>query len=205
MYILMIGKREVDNLRHSLLKNNKGYSLVELIVVISIMTILTGVLSLGISLMFSRDAESAAKIIADSMTKARTYSMSKPGNYTMIIHQCASGSNNSSDTDYNYIEIKNDIADATDGAYSEIVTFDTRAQICAPSGSDYATPSDGDEIVIIFNKTNGSVKSINDGVGYNGSDISSSQIYTVKCIATRNTAKTSIVKLMTVTGRNSIE
>lgn len=183
---------------------NKGFSLVELIVVMSIMTIVVGVLSLGIAMMFSKDADSVATTIADSLTKARTYSMTKPGDFTLTIHLCESGSNQSSDINYNYITLVNDIPSTDSGYVSETILFDASAQICIPSSTDYDTPSDGDEIIIKFNKTNGSVKSIKDAGGFDGSDITSSEIYSLKCIASRNASKTAVVKLMTVTGRNSV-
>lgn len=177
--------------------NSKGYSLVELIVVISIMAIMTGVLSLGISIMFSRDAESVATTISDSMSKARTYSMTKPGNFTLTVHLCASGTKNTSETYYNYITLENDISDPADGGYSEDIYFKANAVISAPGMNP---PSDGDEIVVVFDKSNGSVKSIK----INGTDITASGIYTIECTGVRNSTRTAKVNLMTVTGRNSI-
>ena len=67
-------------------KNDRGYSLVELIVVISIMAIMVGLLSLGISVMFSKDAEAVAKAIDDELSEARMLSMSKSGKFEMVLH-----------------------------------------------------------------------------------------------------------------------
>ena len=67
--------------------NNAGFSLIELIVVIAIMTILVGGASLGISLAFSKDAAKCATMINDAIYTTRMNSMSKAGTYTLTIEK----------------------------------------------------------------------------------------------------------------------
>lgn len=65
--------------------NNRAFSLVELIVVIAIMSVMVGLVSVGVSLAFSRDAEMVAEQIDDCMSETRMTTMSKAGKYAMRI------------------------------------------------------------------------------------------------------------------------
>lgn len=82
-----------ENIR-KLHTDNTGVTLVELIVVITIMSILVGVSSLGIGLAFSRDAESCATKINDAIYNTRMYSLSKAGKYTLHIEDSNNGTGN---------------------------------------------------------------------------------------------------------------
>lgn len=176
-------------------KDNNGVSLVELIVVIAIMAIMTGVMSLGLSILFSKDAESAAIVVDDALSRTRTMSMSKPGEFTLTIHCDKDG--NYQGASANYITIANDIAEGTAGHVSEKIYFTTKAYIAKDSDT---FPLSGDsDIVIVFDKANGSVKSI-DGVA-----ISSAKKVLINCCAVKNTTKKSVVSLMTVSGKHFVE
>ena len=180
--------------------SNKGYSLVELIVVISIMSIMVGALGMSLSLMFSRDAESVATTISDELTEARTMSMTKPGNFTMTIH-CGMDGNDGESTDggSNYITIKNDLSDAN--KVDETILFDAKAYIGTEDETFPKTASS--DIVITFNKVNGSVESITDG-GSGYTSASGAEVYTIKCNAVRGN-KEAAVELMTLSGRHEVE
>ena len=65
--------------------NNKGFSLIELIVIIAIMGVLVGGASLGIGLVFSKDAMKCATRLNDSIYDARANSMYKAGEFKLII------------------------------------------------------------------------------------------------------------------------
>lgn len=65
------------------IQNNKGISLVEILIVVAIMSIMVGASSIGLSLAYSRDAEKCAKTINAALENARMMSMSQKGNYTM--------------------------------------------------------------------------------------------------------------------------
>ncbi len=193
---------------------NRGYTLVELIVVISIMAIMIGLLSLGISLMFSRDAERVARTIDDQIAEVRTAAMSKPGSFSIIIHTTESGIGN-------YIEIEKtefDLVKPTlaPGGVTPTptptpmptlmpVSIDKNAYITfGKQGALPATAVDG-TITISFDKANGSVNKITaaDGTVYENSSLDS--VFEIKCVAVRNTTKSASVLLMPVTGRHYME
>lgn len=81
----------MDRFRTKFLKNNIGYSLVELLVVIAIMGVLVGGSSIGINLLFSKDAERCANKLNDAITNARAVTMSKEGDFILTITTDASG------------------------------------------------------------------------------------------------------------------
>lgn len=156
-------------------KKNAGFSLVEIIVVIAIMAVLVGMTSVGISLMFSRDAEKCATEIEGGLDKLRAYSMSKKGKWYMEIKQEVSDNNI-------YMTIYRD-----EGSGYEIFeqeNLGSRASLI----SGYIT--------IEFNKANGSVSKVN---GSAPGDITQ-----IKLEANR-TNKSETVNLVTLTGRHFLE
>lgn len=165
------------------IKENRdfGYSLVELIVVISIMAIMTGLLSVGISLMFSRDAESVAKTIDDELTEVRMLSMSRDGNYELVINIDASTPSNNS------VDIKKD------GSVFKNVKMKKNASITVSGGGLASTVTNG-TVSIVFDKGNGSVKTINTNP--------SSGVCEILATSTRLSSKSSTVNLVTTTGRH---
>ncbi len=64
---------------------NKGFSLIELLVVLAIMTVLVGGAGIGISLASSRDAQQSAKTIDNALAMARLCAMSREGDFTLEI------------------------------------------------------------------------------------------------------------------------
>lgn len=70
--------------------NNKGFSLIELIVIIAIMGVLVGGASLGIGLVFSKDAMKCATRLNDSIYDARANSMYKAGKFELSIDNSGS-------------------------------------------------------------------------------------------------------------------
>lgn len=65
--------------------NHKGITLVEILVVVAIISIIIGGIGISISLMYSRDAERAAKIIDTSLESARMGSMSQKGTFSTVL------------------------------------------------------------------------------------------------------------------------
>ena len=70
--------------------NNKGFSLIELIVIIAIMGVLVGGAILGIGLVFSKDAMKCATRLNDSIYDARANSMYKAGKFELSIDNSGS-------------------------------------------------------------------------------------------------------------------
>lgn len=162
---------------------NAGYSLIELIVVISIMAIMVGLLSLGVSVMFSKDAEYAAKIIDDELSEARMLSMSKSGTITMKLHI-------DSDPSKNEIEIAGKKV-----AIKKSVTIKVKYTKKTESGESAIEKTSGD-MTFEFDKANGSVKAIE------GNSVK--DICTITVTSSRNTTKVSNVDLIVATGRHYV-
>lgn len=156
-------------------------SLVELIVVISIMAVMTGILSLGIGMMFSRDASYVAVRIDDMLSEARTVSMSKAGTFTCSIHIDGTDPKNS------YAKI----TDESGNVYKEVILDKSVTVVVKKDG----TAVTGD-FAVEFDKAKGSVKKVN------GSDSDIGKVYTIDVTSTKNTSKTKTVTLVSTTGRH---
>lgn len=85
---------KISNLK----KNNKGFSLVELIVVIAIMTVTVGALVLSVSLIIGSDAKEACRKFNSQIDEARTGSMSRYDE-DLSIKFIAKGGADGADTD----------------------------------------------------------------------------------------------------------
>lgn len=66
---------------NKLSKNNKGYSLVELIIVVAIITILGGTVMFSISLIFSADAKGCAHSLTSALADTKVNAMGRDGAY----------------------------------------------------------------------------------------------------------------------------
>ena len=82
LFTMRTGRRE-----NNITADNRGISLVELIVVITIMVVMTGLISIGVSLMFSRDASYVAGRIDDELSEARMYSTTTTAMSTRTSHR----------------------------------------------------------------------------------------------------------------------
>lgn len=167
--------------------NNSGFSLIELIVVIAIMGIIVGVSSMSLALAFSKDAERCATRLNDAIYDARMSSMSKSGNYHLIVNDDA-------------------------GVYSAVVGDDKLVYLDGDSNSKktnisaYIVYEDGgitkkDElpfpVEIHINKAKGNVI-----VGE--ASVQKEGIVLFEISQIRNTTKTSKVQLITSTGKHTI-
>lgn len=59
------------------MKNNKGFSLIELIIVIAILSVLTGVSAVGLGYLYSTNVKSSIKKVDSSLQKVQSYTVSK--------------------------------------------------------------------------------------------------------------------------------
>ena len=162
---------------------DSGYSLVELIVVIAIMAIMVGLLSIGITLMFSRDAEAVAKTIDDELSETRMLAMSRDGDFEFVLHIDSSDPSN------------NNIIINRDSSVYKTVAMKKRATINV-SGGGVASPITSGDVKIVFDKGNGSVKKINDATA--------SGVCLIEATAARLTSKKSTVSLVVATGRHYV-
>lgn len=164
--------------------NDLGYTLVELIVVIAIMAVITGVVSLSVSMIFSQDANKSAKIIDDELAEARMLSMSKSGILVLVIHT-------KTDPSQNTLEI------TRDGSSYKTVSIDRNVFINMKLGGTTIS-SPGDDISIEFDKSTGSVKKVN------GTSAAADGLYEIESVAQKNSRTTSVL-LVANTGRHYLE
>ena len=182
--------------------HNGGYSLMELVVVISIMVIAVGIAGLSVSVMFAKDAERWAKAIDDQLSEVRMAAMSKPGVYILKLNTVSTGEGNT-------IEIKrtsDPTLPATFAVADETRQIKVKERAYIMIGEEGAVPADPADgtygtIEIWFNKANGSVSQIS----INGTPADLTKAYEIKCIAVRNKSKEKSIKIMPVTGRHFIE
>ena len=174
--------------------NNKGFSLIELIVIIAIMGVLVGGASLGIGLVFSKDAMKCATRLNDSIYDARANSMYKAGEFKLIIDN--SGSANTATIS------QTDLTPATsDTVYLDGVDSNKKTTISAkfvteavPAGTAISLP-----VSVTFDKAKGNVYSVvdADGMTYGDGII----VFDITPLRGNRTAK---VQLVTTTGKHTI-
>ena len=168
------------------IRDDRGLSLVELIIVITIMMIMTGLVALGISMMYSRDTNYVAVRIDDAFTEARTMAMSKEGEVTYTLH-VVSEPNKST-------VVINRAAGATPDVKTIALDKDVSISV---KGDEDDTPMAGD-FVVVFDKAKGCVKSVN------GADPDKG-VYTITVTSNKNPSKAKTVTLVTTTGRHYTE
>ena len=173
---------------------NNGFSLIELIVIIAIMGVLVGGASLGISLVFSKDASKCATRLNDSIYDARANSMYKSGNFKLIIDN--SGAANVatiSQTDVTPAISNTVYLDGEDSGMKTTISakFVTEA---VPEGTELKLP-----VTVTFDKSKGNVYSVADADrAYDDDGI------IVFDITPRRGNRTAKVQLVTTTGKHTI-
>lgn len=137
--------------------NNKGFSLIELIVIIAIMGVLVGGASLGIGLVFSKDAMKCATRLNDSIYDARANSMYKAGKFELSIDNTGSANTATiSQTDLTPVTSDTIYLDGEDSSKKTTISarFVTEA---VPAGTAISLP-----VSVTFDKAKGNVYSVVD-------------------------------------------
>ena len=173
--------------------NNKGFSLIELIVIIAIMGVLVGGASLGIGLVFSKDAMKCATRLNDSIYDARANSMYKAGKFELSIDN--SGSANTatiSQTDLTPVTSDTIYLDGVDSNKKTTISakFVTEA---VPAGTALSFP-----VNLTFDKAKGNVYFDVDADGTYDDGII---VFNITPLRGSRTAK---VQLVTTTGKHTI-
>lgn len=173
--------------------NNKGFSLIELIVIIAIMGVLVGGASLGIGLVFSKDAMKCATRLNDSIYDARANSMYKAGKFELSIDN--SGSANIatiSQTDLTPVTSDTIYLDGVDSNKKTTISakFVTEA---VPAGTALSFP-----VNLTFDKAKGNVYF---DVDANGTYDDGIIVFDITPLRGNRTAK---VQLVTTTGKHTI-
>ncbi len=189
------------------IKNNSGYSLVELLVVVSMLAVAVGIISLSVSVMFSRDAERVARTIDDQISEVRMAAMSKPGEYVLTIKTNSDGIGNQIEIKKTEVVLHDPTSPdpaPTPSEETKTIDIDKDAYIMfGESGSVPDDPASADygDIVITFDKANGSIN----GITAFGNPADLTKSFEIKCIARKNTSKEKKIEIMPVTGRHYIE
>ncbi len=171
--------------------DNRGVSLVELIVVVSIMSIIVGIASYGLSMMFTRDANYIAVRIDDELAEARTLQMSRGGVYIYELH--IDGADPFTGSEVNIYSAADETAPKSTWTLQSKTKLDKKVTITVSDGGSYSKSS-GD-VVIIFDKAKGSVKTV-DGASGRG------KAYSITVTSKRNASKQKTVTLVGNTGRH---
>lgn len=173
--------------------NNKGFSLIELIVIIAIMGVLVGGASLGIGLVFSKDAMKCATRLNDSIYDARANSMYKAGKFELSIDNTGSANVATvSQTDVTPIISDTVYLDGEDSSKKTTISakFVTEA---VPAGTALSFP-----LNLTFDKAKGNVYFDVDADGTYDDGII---VFDITPLRGNRTAK---VQLVTTTGKHTI-
>lgn len=161
-------------------ENNRGISLVEILVVIAILSILVGMAGVSISLLYSRDSERAAKTINTMLEECRMNSLSREGDFTFRMD--------------------------TENAECSMVQDSDREEL--PFRVTYTLESEGDYnlsankvVEIEFDKSTGKVKSLK----ADGAAVDIKKVYLIKMNAESSSGKKAAVVLIVATGKHYIE
>lgn len=172
----------IRTIRH----NQKGMSLMEVLIVLALMAIAISMTGVGISLMYSRDAEVCARKIDDGLSNLRLTSMGKSGSWEMEIVSDSSG---------NTLYIKKD------GAIEETVDLQTGVSITYDAGS---TLNQAGNLKLAFHKANGKVSSM-ELTTASGTTVTDIPGYITIHVASNKGNKKAQVVLVTATGKHYIE
>ena len=173
--------------------NNKGFSLIELIVIIAIMGVLVGGASLGIGLVFSKDAMKCATRLNDSIYDARANSMYKAGKFELSIDNTGSANVATiSQTDLTPVTSDTIYLDGVDSNKKTTISakFVTEA---VPAGTALSFP-----VNLTFDKAKGNVYFDVDADGTYDDGII---VFDITPLRGNRTAK---VQLVTTTGKHTI-
>ncbi len=172
-------------------KHNKGFSLVELVVVIAIMSVLVGISAFGIGMLSGRPAQKASARFRTNLDRIRTVSMGKTS-ASLELYVTADG-----------VFSK----ETVNGVSKDPVMLGPKSVTCSYSYTG-VTPVEmavGDKIVIVFDRSDGSLKSVT-ASGSAGSSIYTSGTTTgvneVDFIFTKANKKYK-VSIVPITGRVS--
>jgi prepilin-type N-terminal cleavage/methylation domain-containing protein len=166
-------------------RDDKGYTLVELVAVIAILVVMTGVVTMSLSIIYNEDAKRAVSLIDDELTEARMLSMSKSGTIVLIV-----------DTDGD--PSKNKLTIMRDSSVYKEVKIDKDVLISSKVNGTALT-SPGTDIRIQFDKSTGSVEKVNDA------DAAVNGIYEITAVAQKGSRPQARLSLISNTGRHYIE
>lgn len=132
------------------MKNNKGFSLIELIIVIAILSILTSVSIVGLGYLYSTNIKSSIKKIDSALQQAQSYTVSKStGNRDVSMTLQQDGENY-------YVEVKQTPYGASPVTISreEIGKKNLKVKFIDSNGAEYMVNS-SNPLVVHFDRSTG--------------------------------------------------
>lgn len=166
-------------------EENRGFSLVEVLVVIAIVSILAGICSVGMSLAGSRNAEKCAKLIHNALEGARMSSLSQEGTFILLL-----------DGDNHRLTVTSSV----NGIVEEI-PLPARVNITAEVNGNSLSET-GTVLSTEFDKAGGGVKTL----ALDGSTIAADDFHTVTITAVNDDgSKEAHVLLIRRTGKHYVE
>lgn len=180
---------KISDIRKTLNNSNKGFSLIELIIVIAIMAVATGFLIYSISVLNSGDAKKAAKDVYNQLTKVQRNTMTMSGKWSLeIVNE--SGTN----TIYVYKE-----TDDEGKVLQDSVKLGSRIELTFnKDGESEVKIESGQRIVVTFERSTGKLQD----VVYKGVSIFDSEKKNVYITATgKGMSSNHIVKMIYATGK----
>lgn len=167
-------------------KSNSGVTLLEVMLVIALLAIAVGFAGISISLVYSRDAQKAAKLINSAMEETRMKNLTYEGNYSLEI-----------DINNHSYQIIHTIP----GTGTEII-----AQKNLPSRTTLAFQSKGTDnisgyakLCIEFDKSTGKVSMVSED------GLTPAKVEVVKACAANPEGKEAAVVLIVGTGKHYVE
>ena len=162
------------------LQQNKGMTLVEILVVVAILSIAVGMAGISISLLFSRDAESCAKSMDTMLEASRMRALSREGTHSFVLDTANRECSITPDGDLDELPSRVDISLTSVGTY------------------DFSSNT---VIEVDFDKSTGRVLALRaDSVPINVDDVS-----LIRMHAENQDGKRATVVLVVATGKHFVE
>lgn len=171
---------KLTKLWNKIQKQNDGMSLVEILIVVAILSVVVGMAGISISLLYSRDAERAAKSMNTMLEQCRMYCMSREGDFTFVM-----------DTENAQCSI------LPDGNVEDLPSRVTYT-LASEGSFDFSTNK---RVEISFDKSTGRV----DGIMVDGSAINVKDMSLIEMQAENTGGKRATVVLVVATGKHYIE
>lgn len=161
--------------------NNNGFSLVEVLLVIFILSIVVTFVSYSISLIYSRDAEKCAKMINSALETTRMSSLAQEGKFFLSI-----------DGEHHLLKIE---SSETGIVSQEKLPERVDISVIAQGSTDFS----GDNAIIEFDKATGKVKDVTiDGLSIGADTYNTVMISAI----TNGTGKKVSVMMIKMTGKH---
>ena len=151
---------------------NKGFTLIELIVVVTIMGIVAGLLGLSVSSINSTNAKRTSESINSLISKCRTGCLSREGNVYLVIYL---------DSDENIVAeyYENDVVVSKDTFTGKGTSVSYTTEI---SSTNTTLALEGQPLTLSFSRGTGSEKPQSDGSYCTAITFSSNRTYTITLV-----------------------